>query len=63
MKEKRESGFEWMNDVSDKIRDMYCEKCHCITEHEVNPYTTDGCGNIVFGWTCVCCGNCDEIYE
>lgn len=55
MEQERESGFEWMNKVSDEIRDIYCEKCRCITEHEVNPYTTDGCGNIVFGWTCVCC--------
>lgn len=60
---KQEPGFEWMDDISDEIRDIYCEKCNCITEHEVNPCTTDGCGNIVFGWTCVECGNCDEIYE
>lgn len=54
---KQEAGYEWLDDVTDEVRDMYCKKCHCITEHEVNPVTTDGCGHIVFGWTCFECGD------
>lgn len=62
--EIRPKGFEWMDDVpSDEIRDILCEKCNEVTEQEINPYTTDGCGNIVFGWICVACGSCSEIYE
>ena len=60
---KQEAGYEWLDDVTDEVRDMYCKKCHCITEHEVNPVTTDGCGHIVFGWTCFECGDWDEMYE
>lgn len=60
---KQETGFEWLDDVSDEVRDMCCKKCRCITEHEVNPVITDGCGNIVFGWTCLKCGDWDEMYE